>query len=776
MKKVFLAALLLPAVSFALEFSDADIVLPLKASKYHTFAAEELSKHLRMITGGKFQITTAPRSKVRIMVGTLPLSVNKKLLKARDSFAIAVQGNTVSIAGLDTCQLSDTGYYALIKDLNSKGTLAGVHTFLEEQGIRWLAPGEENTFAPRKKSIRISEGSRIVNPVFDNRFLAEIYNFGEAFERIDGREYNKKINEGQLWGVRLRTNYGSNAIAHTEQVLRLSEIWKNHPERFQLTKEGKRNTRYLCWTDPAVAELWEKAADAFFAGLPPSAAGLSHLKSWKGLFLPGTFCIDPMDHGSSNDGRCYCKRCNEFRKKVPCADDTEIMWRVIARVAWKVKAKYPGKYVATLIYPPKQGLPRTVKLPDNLQVCICLAGPAALSSPERLVRDMKVLKQWSALVGRERITLWTYQCAGFGGKLPGVPETYPDKFAAYLPMIQPYARGLFHEYHAWAITCKLLENYIQAKMMWDPRADWKKIRKEHIDLYYGPAAGTMEKFFSRLEKNWKLYEKQVASVPTHAADLGTSRNGPILRKIAWGKVYTKEEMARLDALLKEAEKMSNGIFRERIKRYRKYVYDTMVRKRSEVMDLADKAPEIKLTPAFWEKQPRYELVSAHRDSTKLTARTWCRFRLDKNVIKVLIDAEEPRMADVKITPKLRNGSSDIWQEWALELFFHVPAENTLKQYVISAGNRISSYSVTLKSAKWNDGREARYTLKPQRSGYQLEFSLPLSVLGKDLKGLKLNVTRERNLKKAPSEYSTFSPASLLGNWHNPDSYARVILP
>ena len=235
-------------------------------------------------------------------------------------------------------------------------------------------------------------------------------------------------------------------------------------------------------------------------------------------------------------------------------------------------------------------------------------------------------------------------------------------------------------------------------------------------------------------------------------------------------------MARLDALLKESEKISNGIFRERIKRYRKYVYDTMVRERNEVMALADKAPEIKLTTAPWEKQPRYELVSAHRDGTKLTARTWCRFRLDKNVIKVLIDAEEPRMADVKITPKLRNGSPDLWQEWTLELFFHVPADNALKQYIISAGNRISSYSVTLRSAGWSDGREARYTLTPQKSGYQLEFALPLSVLGKDLKGLKLNVARARALKKGQPEYSTFSPASLLGNWHNPDSFARVDMP
>ena len=50
---VFLAA---SGVS-ALEFSDADIVIPQNASDYMKFAAGELSHHLKKITGGNFRIT-----------------------------------------------------------------------------------------------------------------------------------------------------------------------------------------------------------------------------------------------------------------------------------------------------------------------------------------------------------------------------------------------------------------------------------------------------------------------------------------------------------------------------------------------------------------------------------------------------------------------------------------------------------------------------------------------------------------------------------------------
>ena len=73
-------------------------------------------------------------------------------------------------------------------------------------------------------------------------------------------------------------------------------------------KNGQRNPRYLCWSDPAVKEIWLNAADAYFSGKKPADAGLSHIERWRGQNHPDEFMIDAMDHGSANDGRCHCER------------------------------------------------------------------------------------------------------------------------------------------------------------------------------------------------------------------------------------------------------------------------------------------------------------------------------------------------------------------------------------------------------------------------------------------------------------------------------------
>ena len=777
MKKLWaFLAFLLPVLGSALEFADADIVIPAKKDIYLNFAAKELAFHLRKITGGKFNITSAPKSKVKIFLGQYPANFDKKKITKRDSFLIAAKGNNLYIAGLDTYKAADENIYAMMTNVKaSKGTMAGVHTFLEEQGVRWLAPGSENIHFPRKKTIRTADGERIIAPAMFGRTLADIPNFGEAFNKKDAPEY--AVGEpffGHLWAMRLRHNRGNQTVAHTEQCLDLGKIWKNHPERFQLMKNGKRNTRYLCWTDPAVADIWLKTADAYFSGKTPAAAGLPHVKSWRALGVFDTFNIDPMDHGAGNDGRCRCKRCNDFRKKYACPDDSEIMWQVIAKVAWMVKKKYPGKFVGTLVYPPKQHVPKTVKLPDNIKVCICLPGPKEIPYPQKMKRQLDILKLWSKKVGRENMDLWTYQCELFGGKLPGVPEYYPMYFQSYMKQIAPYAAAMYHEYHAANLTFRLLETYLLCHLQWDPDADVNKLRKEHCELYYGPAGKIMHDLYLRLENNWRRYQFETRNVHDPASQIGVYRDFLPIKKTAWGKVYDKKEMAYINDQLNRAGKLAGkSVYGKRIQRFRKYIYDVMVRERSEVMDLADLAPDITFTSAPWEKQKSYPLVSAHRDDTVLKSKATCKFRLEKGMLQIRVCADEPAMNAVKITPAMKNGNPDLWNDYVFELFFYAPSARIIHQYMISVGNKITKATHSAQKLTYSVPTDVRYSVKKEKNKFLLEFTMPLSILGKDGKNFKFNVARERNMKKAAPEYSTLSPASLLGNWHNTDSYAKA---
>ena len=138
------------------------------------------------------------------------------------------------------------------------------------------------------------------------------------------------------------------------------------------------------------------------------------------FIAPDEFMIDPMDHDQNNDGRCRCDRCQEFRKKHPCKDDTEIIWQVIGEIADHVAKKYPGCYISTLVYPPKKSIPRLTKPTRNIRVRICLTGARSLIFPDQMAFEMKLLKEWGAFLGPKNIPLWVYQCtADFGRFLPG---------------------------------------------------------------------------------------------------------------------------------------------------------------------------------------------------------------------------------------------------------------------------------------------------------------------------------------------------------------------
>ena len=762
---------------FALEFTDADIVIPENASDYMKFTAGELSHHLKKITGGRFNITAAPRTEVKILLGEAPAGFDREKLAERNSFVIAADKSSVYIAGLDTCVPSgETPYNMLTEPRKSRGTLMGVYTFLEDQGVRWLAPGEANTYIPAKTSIRVPEKVMVTVPRVKGRNIAELYNFGQAFGKKDANEYfsSPEAYAGHLWALRHRYAFYPIAGAHSEQMLKLGLLWKDHPERFQLMKNGKRNTRYLCWTDPAVMAIWKKAADAYFSGKTPAEAGFVHTRNWRALGIAETFFIDPMDHGASNDGRCWCERCQAFRRKISCPDDSEIIWRVIAGVAEMVGKKYPGKYVGTLIYPPKQHIPQTVKIPKNLNVMLCLSGPKSVNDAAKMKAQLDQLREWNRMLGRDHVSVWTYQCELFGGKLPGVPEWYPDYFQRYFQQVMPYVCNIFHEYHSHNLTYRIHESYLQLRLLWNPDLDLKQAADEHIRLYYGPAAGIMGELTARMENNFKRYQHEICHVSDPSSQIGIYRNFRPLKKIAWGKVYTKQEMEYIDNALLKAEKAAgNSIYAKRVRLFRQYIYDFMVKERSEVMDLADSALRLTLSDAPWSDQKSYRMVSAHKDGTKLTSETRCQFRLDGDVLHIRLTSDEPRMDAVKITPSMKDGDPNLWTDYVWDFFFYTPADNTVRQYIVSAGNKCTGVVYSPGSIRYTAAPEVKYMIAKNKQGFTVDFSIPIAALGENARGFKFNVTRERNLVKLPAEYSTLSSPACLGSWLNSDCFVQV---
>ena len=202
-------------------------------------AVNELQTYLKKICGADFEHITEdklPAGKKAIVLGKTRLEndiaeIDRENIRA-DGFRLYSDGNYLLIAGAD-----------------SRGTLYGVYTFLEEYlGVRWFTPTLE--VVPESKDIVIDANiDRTVEPSFSIRrndcggtnnahrartkmnvsFWQEMPEYGGALTYV-------------LWDVTLTT-------------LVPDTLFAEHPEYFALTADGTRSTDHVCLSNPDVLPI-----------------------------------------------------------------------------------------------------------------------------------------------------------------------------------------------------------------------------------------------------------------------------------------------------------------------------------------------------------------------------------------------------------------------------------------------------------------------------------------------------------------------------------------
>jgi hypothetical protein len=690
----------------------------------------------------------------------------------QDGFLRAVKGNNIYIVGNDDARYGKMSFYNIHFNLYNKGTLNGAYDFLESLGVLWPIPGKNNEYIPKKRIIKLKENTIIDNPTFTERNAVGITSFNKF---PDSKEYTNNIEEVFNWAVRLRISNirGNAAGCHTEQFLQLNKIWFNkYPERFQLMKNNKRNPRYSCWSNPAIKEIWLKAADAYFSGKSPASIGLTHLTSWRGQNVKNQFMIDPMDHGSSNDGRCHCKDCQNFRKRYPGSDDTELFWQTISYVAKQLEKKHPNKYITTLVYPPKSGFPKSVKLSSNIQVRICCLGIKNMLTPKALERDISSINQWANLIGGKNIPLWTYQSENFGRKLPGVPENYPYLAASFYKKMAGKIAGTRNEFTSPVFTTRLPDLYIQFKLLWNPNCNVKKLLKDYYTVMYGPAAKKMEEIYQIFESNFKNYYLAVTPNVANPKEVGLAKDGSKLRNFVWSKIYSSKEMDKISKLVDEAEKLTQNqvLYNNRVKTFRKWVWDIAIAERKEVMQMQDLIPTLTLTKGQW--SPTQQLLSANRLNKEIKNPLSFKIKYDNNNLYLSITAVEKEANKLRINPK--DELVNIWRDDSIEFFLFTPGNNTLQHAIFSTANRYVVQTITPKKQTWGTIKKLKFTMKSSNTQRNIEITLPLTKEMK--KNFSFNLVRSRKLKNVRGdEPYTWSQAASLGNWFVTNSYGKIIL-
>ena len=762
----------------------AGIIIPANAKPIVKFAAGELAHFLEKMTGAEFTVGTTSAYKTNFKLG-----FGKADDLRFDESIIRTVGNDIEIYGKDTSSPVNIFYY--FYDGHEKGTLHGVYHLLDKLGVRFPVPGYAHV--PENKNLALQEMNIRYKPYYKERHSTGMdYSF--MSKHPDSSDYAVSNNGAMLDVIRLGGSTRNLVIGcHSESAFQLWKDveWLSDPTRSRLGKDGVRTPKYSCWTHPDVKALWMRAADAYFSGKTPKQAGFKNMRgggnSWPYPFVsPHEFMIDPYDYDGISDGICYCARCQDFRKKHPCKDDSEIMWRVIADVAEYIHKKYPGKKITTLVYPPKTEIPK-IKLPPNIQVKLCFAGAKSCLSPASLQGDINKMKAWADFTGNP-VGLWLYHLIGFNQSMPDIVETYPRLMKQYFTATKGMVDGFFMELGNGNCTRIALDSYVFHRLTMNPDLNIEELVTEFCTLLYGPAAQDAKKFYDRLEFLFIDFWRK--TVPSDKKITGCSpwgsRNLAMQRKL-WEITYTAEELENLGRMVDAIMQKTAGTKHEKYaKLLKQYIYDAMVNTRREVIGKEEFRASIRINaaetsakdfpaPAEWRKAQVYQMRPANRFGKKLREPGAFQLMANKDTLFIRTEFMQSQMNKTATDTKRVNGDTNIWMDNTAE-FFIAPMNKSdiVHQIVVNDHGIWASRFYGKGKSKWQQIDGCRVKVERLSDRWITQVAVPFKSLGSNFTELRFNVAREQRTQGKPVEYSTYSPLALVGVWDNSDNFGTII--
>ncbi|MBO5396358.1 MAG: DUF4838 domain-containing protein [Clostridia bacterium] len=201
-------------------------------------AAEELQTYIEKISGAKLGIvpeSALPEGADAVYLGETALSdtvdFDYSSIK-EDGFLLYSDGENFIIRGED-----------------SRGTLFGVYTFLEEYlGVRWFTPTLERV--PESDDVVIDKAlSRVVEPSFAVR-RNDTMGTNEAYRARTRMNVSFHKNATKYGGTLTYSLWDASLI-----TLVPKSLFAEHPEYFAMDENGNRHTDHVCMTNPDVLEL-----------------------------------------------------------------------------------------------------------------------------------------------------------------------------------------------------------------------------------------------------------------------------------------------------------------------------------------------------------------------------------------------------------------------------------------------------------------------------------------------------------------------------------------
>ncbi len=480
--------------------SDYVIVTPDKPAnaeeaKLVASAAQVLQTTLGQATGVKLAIV--PEGKVAgrpgIFLGQTAAAKAAGLDQVKGwTFIKAVQGKNLFLVGHDEQS-------ARQRSMIYQGTLKAVTSFLEDEGVRYLLPGQKyGTYVPKLERVDVpgdlnETWSPWLSYIHGRRTGDQLYSTA-----------NNYLDSDHLKDMGGHSYYSA---------VPAKEYAKTHPEYFVL-KNGVRSPsgNHLCISNPQVKALM--------------------LKQMEGIFDAG---YDQVQLGQT-DGYipCQCDACKAINP-----DPKERTWIFHRELAAEMNQRRPGKKVVIISYGPTAEPPRTFKtFPPNVMIQL-----AHYSAED--------FKAWQSFDVKKTVYIYnwgTYQDTGFG------PKRTPKYAAEQIKLFRDNkVRGI---YLCGGFEDMGLEGpvfYTYGRMIGNPDQDWRKVVGEFYRDAYGKSAGAMTDFFQTLYGRMELYSD--SNRPNHASEAK-----PSLAKGAgatMAALFPRDVLAKLEQSLKEAEALDS---------------------------------------------------------------------------------------------------------------------------------------------------------------------------------------------------------------------------
>jgi hypothetical protein len=492
---------------------NAYVVVPVRATEIERYAADELAKYVKKITGTGIAVVKEKQNLEYFGFYIGQTEKGKQFKPPETSpyeggngFRFKSVPNGIVIAGGD--------------DLS---TLYGVYDFLEEyQGCSWFMPDELGEIVPQNKGVLIPENVDVTQiPDIPIRWM----NSGD-WALKNKMNVEVRIN-GHNVGVINRWNFHTYATLVPD-----GKYFEDHPEYFSLTEtkrvRGRGERGQICTSNPEVVRLvTQHLIDEFKKD--PSITFISlTANDWYGF--------------------CQCKNCKSQMNPDWINDREGVASNQIHifnnEVARRVKKFYPEKYIkggayyGYLRYPsiPSYKPENNIAIAFTPHIHYCHNHPITDKTCPYIADFMKEYYKWSA--NTKHLQIFAYECLHGWAQLP-----WPMVHILKKDMPE-YKRTGVEQFFTQAIDgtfeAYALNYYVASKLAWNSSLNVDDLVKEFCKRMYGSAGPAMERYFQFVEDNWEKNPNHVAYV-----------TAPI--PLSLTQFFPPDVLRKMENILKEAE-------------------------------------------------------------------------------------------------------------------------------------------------------------------------------------------------------------------------------